>query len=78
MNNNWFRGLPEEQKEQRIKEILSYRRAFEALNEVLDEYYEESSPNYDDPSWSHRQADVNGANRMLKRIKNLITIKDEE
>jgi len=68
--------LKGEEREKRIKEILAYRNAFNALKELLGDQYEESVPDYDCPSWSHKQADVNGANRMLRKIINLITIEE--
>ena len=72
----WLKGLKGEEREKRIKEILAYRNAFNALKELLGDQYEESVPDYDCPSWSHKQADVNGANRMLRKIINLITIEE--
>jgi len=72
----WLKGLKGEEREKRIKEILSYQNAFNALKELLGDQYEESVPDYDCPSWSHKQADVNGANRMLRKIINLITIEE--
>jgi hypothetical protein len=72
----WLKGLKGEEREKRIKEILSYRNAFDALKELLEDQYEESVPDYDCPSWSHKQADVNGANRKLRQIISLLDIKE--
>lgn len=74
MQTIWTKGFKD--KEARKKEILSYRNAFDALKEVLEKEYEESVPDYDCPSWSHKQADINGANRKLRQIINLITVKE--
>ena len=75
MNARWLKGLTGEAKEKRKKEILSYRNAFEELTKLLEEDYEESAPDYDCPSWSHKQADINGANRKLRQITELIKVK---
>lgn len=74
MQTIWLKGCKD--KEARKKEILSYRNAYDTLREVLEKEYEESAPDYDCPSWSHKQADVNGANRKLREIINLITVKE--
>ena len=74
MQSIWFKGVKD--KEVKKKELLSYRNAFEALREVLEEQFEESVPDYKSPSWAYEQADVNGANRKLRQILNLITIKE--
>lgn len=78
MKNVWFKDCKNAQdKEKRKKELLSYRNAFESLSEVLTTLEETtSSVDYECPSWSHKQADQNGANRMLQKIKDLINLKD--
>ena len=77
MDHRWFKGLTgSEEKEARKKELRSYKNAFRELSELLQDDFEESVPDYDNPSWSHKQADVNGANRKLKQILKLIEIKD--
>jgi hypothetical protein len=76
MDSRWFRGVPPDEKEKRKKELLAHRSAFELLAEVLEREFEEGAPNYDCPSWSHKQADRNGANRKLQSILSLINIKE--
>lgn len=76
MHTQWVKGLKGEEKKRRIEEIRSYTNAFEALMEILEE--ESSTPDYDCPSWSHKQADQNGYNRAIKKVKTLITIKQED
>lgn len=76
MNTRWFKNISTSKKEARKKEILSYRNAFDELRKLLEEDLEEYVPDYSVPSWSHKQADVNGANRKLRQIIDLITIKE--
>lgn len=75
MDHRWVKGLSGDRKEARKKEILGYRQAYEELAKLLEEDFEECVPDYDTPSWSHKQADVNGANRKLKQVLQLIQIK---
>lgn len=77
MHSAWLKGIPQKDKDARRKEILAYRNAFDELKKLLEEEFEETVPDYDNPSWSHKQADVNGANRKLQQIINLITIKEK-
>ena len=70
----WTKGLKGEDKKKRTEEIKSYKNAFDALQEILEE--EKSTPDYDCPSWSHKQADQNGYNRAIREVIKLITIKD--
>jgi len=70
----WTKGLKGKEKEERAKEIKSYKNAFDALQEILEE--EKSTPDYDCPSWSHKQADQNGYNRCIREVIKLTTIKD--
>ena len=78
MDSRWFKGYSSspEVKEKRKKEILSYRNAFDELRILLKDFLEETTPDYECPSWSHKQADVNGANRKLHQVLNLINIKE--
>lgn len=76
MDTRWFKGCNSEaDREARRKEVMSFRSAFRELAELL-EGLEEYTPDYDCPSWSHKQADANGANRKLKQILKLITIEE--
>ena len=76
MDSRWFKSVTREDQEAKKKELLSYRNAFDALREMLEEELEDYAPDYDIPSWSHKQADRNGANRKLRSILKLITIKE--
>lgn len=74
----WFKGIPEDGTAEREKDLLSYRNAFDALREVLVELEDNTPPkaDYDSPSWAYKQADRNGANRILNRIRKLITVQE--
>ena len=78
MQQVWFKNAKsQEDKFAKRAELKSFKNAFEALDAVLAEMEEVPSKNdYDCPSWSHKQADINGANRMLREVRKLINIKD--
>lgn len=73
-DHKWFKGLKTKaEKDARRKELKSFKTAFEALWEVL-EGFEEAAPDYNNPSWSHKQADVNGANRKLRQVQKMMDV----
>lgn len=75
----WFKGhtLNKESKEKRKREVLSYRNAFDELTILLKDMEENNVSNdYSSPSWAYVQADRNGANRMLRKIIEIINIKE--
>jgi hypothetical protein len=74
MDSRWFKNGVD--KEAQRKELLSYRRAFEALRELLEEEFEEVPSDYDISNWACKAADKNGANRKLRSILKLITVKE--
>lgn len=76
----WFKGVPNTNKDDRIKEIKSYRNAFDALKEILnssDYKKKEAVRDYGAPNWRERQIAVNEYNRVLDDVINLITIEDK-
>lgn len=74
MDHRWFKGLREDQKQARHKELARFRPAFEELKTLLENEFEDRAPDYKSPSWSHEQADRNGANRKLRSILKLLEI----
>lgn len=77
MDLRWTKDLPEGTTlEQREKEIRGYRTAFRELTEVLHREIKEYAPDYDIPSWAHKQADQNGYNRAIRSVLKLIKQED--
>jgi len=54
------------------KAFKAHRSAFDDLTELLEGMFEKDEVDYTIPSWSHAQADRNGANRKLQSIIDLI------
>jgi len=40
----------------------------------LEGDFQEYEPDYQNPSWAYEQADVNGHNRAIRRVLNLISL----
>jgi len=78
MQQVWFKNAKSQEDKLVVRtQLKTFKNAFEALDELLVEMEEVPSKNdYDCPSWSHKQADINGANRMLREVRKLINIKD--
>lgn len=77
MDTRWLREAKTPEDKDTIRKIVKgHRVAYEDLDAILRTLEETVAPDYDCPSWSHKQADVNGANRMLRSIRALINIKD--
>ena len=76
MDTRWLKGFSPDQYEDRRKEVATFKRAFNALIELLEKEGEDPTPDYNNPSWAYKQADVNGANRKLREIIRLITLKE--
>jgi len=77
MHVAWFKGLSKEDKEKRKQFLLANQEVLELLSEILEEQFEESTPDYQNASWAYEQADVNGHNRAIRRVLNLINIVKE-
>tara|TARA_R110000751_G_scaffold110047_1_gene207465 strand:- start:10403 stop:10669 length:267 start_codon:yes stop_codon:yes gene_type:complete len=76
----WTAHLPSSSKEEiKAKEdfegyVKNSRGIFDRVVEILEDYVEPEDvtiQDYDCPSWSHKQADRNGYNRAIKKVKAL-------
>jgi hypothetical protein len=74
MHTAWLKGLTKDQKEKRKKFLLANQEVLDLLAEVLENDFQEYEPDYQNPSWAYEQADVNGHNRAIRRVLNLISL----
>lgn len=80
LKSDWLKGKnPEEVKA--IKEALAHNVALrEAVLSLVDRVeaeerrHEISLEEYNNPSWAYKQADRNGALRMLNKFRSLFTM----
>lgn len=79
----WFKGAktPEE-REQIKKMVLSNEILLDKLRKILYNIQESKRgsvlEDYDTPSWSHKQAHLNGENAMLEKVIKLVTIQERD
>lgn len=74
MQSIWLKGHKD--KDQRKKEVMAYRNAFDALREVLEQEYKKKPAvrDYEVPNWELRQVAVNEHNAVLDNLIKLITL----
>lgn len=75
----WLKGDKGGDREQRRKEVLSYRNAFEDLREILEQHYvrKEAVRDYS-PGWEYKQIAVNEYNAALDDLLNLIDLNHKD
>jgi len=75
----WLKGVKNEEREQRKKEVLSYRNAFDDLREILEQHYSRKEAVRDySPGWEYKQIAVNEYNAVLDDLLNLIDISSNQ
>jgi len=77
MQSVWFKG--HRNKEERRKEILGYRNAFDALKEILEQEFKKKAADRDySPGWAERQIAVNEYNAAIDDLLTLINVDKEK
>lgn len=75
MNTLWFKGTkPTAKSKQELQaKLANAADAFEELHKVLELQIKDKTTeaDYDNPSWSHKQAHVNGFNEALRLVMKL-------
>lgn len=77
MQSIWLKGHKD--KDQRKKEVMAYRNAFDALREVLEQEYKKKPAvrDYEVPNWELRQVAQNEYNAVLEDVLKLITLEKD-
>lgn len=75
MHLAWTKGLRGEDKNKRIEQVMQYRNAFDALQEVVEQtlYKKDSVRDYG-PGWAEKQIAVNEYNAALDDLLKLIDL----
>lgn len=76
MDSRWLKGAKD--KEQRKKEVLAYRNAFDDLTEILEGWVENTSIRDYGPGWESKQIALNERNHALKEVLKFINIKENK
>lgn len=74
MHTIWFKGTKD--KEERKKEVLGYRNAFDALAEVLEGKRKTAVRDYS-PGWAEKQIAVNEYNAVIEEVLSIIKLDKE-
>lgn len=75
----WSKGLSAKEKDDLEYVLRNNKILIGAFLNLLDQMEQEEAradtnlSEYDSPSWSHKQADRNGARRAYRKIKTLFT-----
>lgn len=75
----WSKGLSPKEKEDLEYVLRNNKILISAFLKLLDQMEQEEDraetnlSEYDSPSWSHKQADRNGARRAYRKVKTLFT-----
>jgi hypothetical protein len=81
-NSAWFAGIPRDEKRKREELVLSNKILLDILAEMLYNMQEKKKDtvlgDYDSPSWSHKQAHLNGEIEAIKQIIEIVTIKERD
>lgn len=79
MQATWIKSLKGQAREDRIKEVLGYRNAFDALKEILEKEFKRKTSvrDYEVPNWEFRQIAINEYNQVLDDVLKLITLVKE-
>lgn len=76
----WLRKVAQdkEKRETFTNSVLTFidspvgQRLYEILDELERELDRPKEADYENPNWAYKQADYNGARRMLQKIKGII------
>lgn len=76
----WFQDLPKADQENFKQLVLSSEKVLDKLRKIvynmsIDEE-KVKTVDYDSPSWSHKQAHLNGKAEAFREIMNLLEIKE--
>lgn len=82
INELWLRGLKGEDREKMKKVVLDGTILLDKLKEILYNMQEGKRDvvvgDYDNPSWSHKQAHLNGETAALHKVISLLTITERD
>lgn len=82
VNQAWLTGLSGEEKEKMRQEVLTSQNLLDKLVEILYNIQEKKETtvlaDYDTPSWSHKQAHINGECAALRKVIEIITIRERD
>lgn len=80
VNEAWLRGLQGQERDQMKKMVVDSEKLLDKLKEILYNMRESretiSSIDYDNPSWSHKQAHLNGEAAIIRKLEEILSVKE--
>lgn len=82
INELWLTGLKDQDRDEMKKLVINNTILLDKLKEMLYNMQEGKRGtvvlDYDTPSWSHKQAHLNGELAALKKVQELLTVVERE
>ena len=83
INQAWIKGLDPAEQKKMEENVLSSEILLDRLAKILYNMQEKRESvtgleHYDTPSWSHKQAHLNGEAAALKKVLEIITVKERD
>lgn len=82
INEAWLQGLEPSDREKMKENVLSNEILLDRLAKILYNMQEKRQSSvlsdYDTPSWSHKQAHLNGEAAALRKVLEIITIRERD
>jgi len=79
MKTKWLQHLKTQEEREEFKKLLhNSRNVLDKLAEIVyNNTIEVKKPDYDCPSWAHKQAHINGYNEAIKHFSEILDLKDK-
>lgn len=82
INEAWLSGLKGEERSKMRDFVVGNQILLDKLVEILYNMQEKTGSvkldDYDSPSWSHKQAHLNGQNDTIRKLIEICTIKERD
>lgn len=82
INQAWTQGLNAAEASAMKEMVLSNKNLLDRLVKILYNMQEKRETSvladYDTPSWSHKQAHLNGENAAIRKLVEIVEVKDRE
>ena len=82
VNEAWLTGLNPKEREEMKNFIVANEKVLDKLKEILYNIVvkkeEVKLDDYNNPSWSHKQAHLNGEQALARKMLEVLTIKERD
>ena len=82
ISDAWLTGLKGEDKDKMRQFVVGNQKLLDKLVEILYNIEERTDEvvlsDYDSPSWSHKQAHLNGQRDVIRKLITICTIKERD